>query len=54
MPNKVCANLLTKYQQEKENLLSELNDITKRTETASKDEQEVDEYIPPSEKLCRC
>ncbi|MCM1316364.1 MAG: recombinase family protein [Alistipes senegalensis] len=45
MPDKVCADLLTKYQQEKENLLSELNDITRRTEMACEDEQDVEEYI---------
>lgn len=45
MPDKVCSDLLTKYQQEKENLQVELDDIIRRTEMACKDEQDVDEYI---------
>ena len=54
MPDKICSDFIMKYQQEKEDLQAELDDLIRRTETASKDEQDVDEYIRPSEKLCRC
>ncbi len=46
MPDKICSDFLVKYQQEKENLQAELNDLIRRTETVSKDEHDVDEYIP--------
>ena len=45
MSDKICSDFLVKYQQEKEELQRELNDLIRRTETASKDEQDVDEYI---------
>lgn len=45
MSDKICLDFLVKYQQEKENLQTELNDLIRRTETACEDEQEVDEYI---------
>lgn len=45
MPDKICSYFLVKYQQEKEDLQKELNDLIRRTETVFKDEQDVDEYI---------
>ena len=45
MPEKTCAELLTDYQQEKETLQAELDELLKHSETMKQDEADVDEYI---------
>ena len=45
MPDKACAELLENYQQEKEDLQAELNELLKCSETMKQDEADVDEYI---------
>ena len=45
MPEKTCAELLTDYQQEKEDLQAELDELLKHSETMKQDEADVDEYI---------
>lgn len=45
MPDKVCAELLEKYHQEKEILQAELDELIKRSDMQKQDEADVDEYI---------
>ena len=45
LPDKTCAELLADYQQEKETLQAELDELLKRSETMAQDEADVDEYI---------
>lgn len=45
MPEKTCAELLADYQQEKETLQAELDELLKCSETMKQDEADVDEYI---------
>ena len=45
MPEKVCANLLEKYQQEHDELNAELSELLKRADVRKQDENDVDEFI---------
>lgn len=45
LPEKTCADLLTKYQQEKDTLQTELDTLVQRAEADCQDEADVDEYI---------
>lgn len=45
MPDKVCANLLEKYQQEYDELHDELAELLKRSDTMKQNEDDVDEFI---------
>ena len=45
LPEKTCADLLTKYQQEKDTLLTELDTLVQRADADRQDEADVDEYI---------
>ena len=45
LPDKTCTELLADYQQEKETLQAELDELLKRSETMAQDEADVDEYI---------
>lgn len=45
MPESVCIGLCDKYQKEKQILEAEISETEKRLSNASKDEEEVDEYI---------
>lgn len=45
LPDKTCAELLADYQQEKETLQAELDELLKRSDTMAQDEADVDEYI---------
>ena len=45
MPDKACAELLDSYQQEKENLQAELNELKKRSDSYKREEEDVDEFI---------
>ena len=45
LPEKTCAELLADYQQEKETVQAELDELMKRSETMKQDEADVDEYI---------
>lgn len=45
MPEKTCADLLTKYQQEKDTLQAELDVLIQRADADKQDEADVDEYI---------
>ena len=45
MPEKVCANLLEKYQQEQDDLQTELEELLKRSDMQKQNEEDVDEFI---------
>lgn len=45
MPDKVCTDFIVKYQQEKEDLQCELDELLRREEMHRADESDVDEYI---------
>ncbi len=45
LPEKTCADLLTKYQQEKDTLQTELDTLIQRADADKQDEADVDEYI---------
>ena len=45
LPEKTCADLLTKYQQEKETLQTELDTLIQKAVADRQDEADVDEYI---------
>ena len=45
LPEKTCTEMMTNYQQEKDTLQAELEEILKRSETIKQDEADVDEYI---------
>lgn len=45
LPEKTCADLLTKYQQEKDTLQTELDMLVQRADADKQDEADVDEYI---------
>jgi len=45
IPDKVCAGLLGEYQEEKDNLTVEYEELSKRTDAEDQDERDVDEYI---------
>ena len=45
MPDKACAELLEQYQQEKENLQAELNELRKRFDGYKREKEDVDEFI---------
>lgn len=45
LPDKTCAELLADYQQEKDTLQAELDELLKRSETMAQNEADVDEYI---------
>ncbi len=45
LPEKTCADLLTKYQQEKDTLQTELDALIQRADADKLDEADVDEYI---------
>lgn len=45
MPEKTCADLLAKYQQEKDTLQTELDILVQRADADKQDEADVDEYI---------
>ena len=45
MPDKTCADLLAKYQQEKDTLQAELDMLVKKADADKQDEADVDEYI---------
>lgn len=45
MPEKTCADLLKKYQQEKDTLQTELNTLIQKADADKQDEADVDEYI---------
>lgn len=45
IPEKVCIGLLEKYQEEKDKLSVEYDELEKRSEVARQDERDVDEYI---------
>ena len=45
LPEKTCAELLADYQQEKETVQAELDELMKRSESMKQDEADVDEYI---------
>ena len=45
MPDKACAELLEQYQQEKEDLQAELNELRKRFDGYKREEEDVDEFI---------
>ena len=45
MPDKACAELLGQYQQEKEDLQAELNELRKRFDGYKREEEDVDEFI---------
>lgn len=45
LPEKTCADLLTKYQQEKDTLQTELDMLVQRADADRQDEADVDEYI---------
>ncbi|MBR6336422.1 MAG: recombinase family protein, partial [Ruminococcus sp.] len=45
LPEKTCADLLIKYQQEKDTLQTELDTLVQRAEADCQDEADVDEYI---------
>ena len=45
LPEKTCADLLTKYQQEKDTLQAELDTLIQRADADRQDEADVDEYI---------
>ena len=45
IPEKVCAGLLGEYQEEKDNLTVEYEELSKRTDAEDQDERDVDEYI---------
>ena len=45
LPEKTCADLLTKYQQEKDTLQTELDVLIQRADADKQDEADVDEYI---------
>ncbi len=45
LPEKTCADLLTKYQQEKDTLQTELDTLVQRADADRQDEADVDEYI---------
>ena len=45
LPEKTCADLLTKYQQEKDTLQTELDTLVQRADADKQDEADVDEYI---------
>ena len=45
LPEKTCADLLTKYQQEKDTLQTELCTLIQRADADRQDEADVDEYI---------
>ena len=45
IPDKVCAGLLGEYQEEKDDLTVEYEELSKRTDAEDQDERDVDEYI---------
>lgn len=45
IPEKVCAGLLSEYQEEKDDLTAEYEELSKRTDAEDQDERDVDEYI---------
>ena len=45
IPEKVCVGLLGEYQEEKDNLTAEYEELSKRTDAEDQDERDVDEYI---------
>ena len=45
LPEKTCADLLTKYQQEKDTLQTELDTLIQRVDADRQDEADIDEYI---------
>ena len=45
LPENTCADLLTKYQQEKDTLQTELGTLIQRADADRQDEADVDEYI---------
>ena len=45
LPEKTCTDLLTKYQQEKDTLLTEFDTLVQRADADRQDEADVDEYI---------
>ena len=45
LPEKTCADLLAKYQQEKDTLQTELDTLIQRADADRQDEADVDEYI---------
>ena len=45
MPDKACAELLDSYQNEKEVLQAELNELKKRADGYKREEDDVDEFI---------
>ncbi len=45
LPEKTCADLLAKYQQEKDTLLTELDTLIQKAVADRQDEADVDEYI---------
>ena len=45
IPDKVCAGLLGEYQEEKDDLTAEYEELSKRTDAEDQDERDVDEYI---------
>lgn len=45
MPDKVCANLLEKYQQEQDELQTEYEELLKRSDMQKQNENDVDEFI---------
>ena len=45
LPEKTCTDLLTKYQQEKDTLQTELDTLIRKADADKQDEADVDEYI---------
>ena len=45
LPEKTCTDLLTKYQQEKDDLQTELDTLIRKADADKQDEADVDEYI---------
>ena len=45
LPEKTCADLFTKYQQEKDTLQAELDTFIQRADADRQDKADVDEYI---------
>ena len=45
LPEKTCTDLLTKYQQEKDDLQAELDTLIQKADADKQDEADVDEYI---------